>query len=168
MKLKVFLSSRNNDNVVVKGIKGDTLTEIRKFIKTELEATKFFDKDLFEIKINEDFGAVTDTDSYNACLKEVKDSDFVIALYNGVAGWAPIGIDLGICHAELNSAMNISTRKTAIIDISKYFSLTPTDVDEIKRNGLFEKYITDLNTFLNPLKLLKAKESNDGFMDTPN
>ena len=163
MKLKIFLSSRNNDKVSINGVTGDTLTEIRKFIKKELEDTKFFGKDLFEIKINEDFGASTSTDSYNKCLQEVRDSDFVIALYNGVAGWAPTGIDLGICHAELDTAMNISTHKTTIIDISKYYTISTTDKDEIKRNKLFNDYLLEQNTFNNPLKLSKANESNDGF-----
>jgi hypothetical protein len=163
MKLKIFISSRNNDKVVINGVSGDTLTEIRKHIKKELEAIKFFDKDFFEIKINEDFGASTSTDSYNKCLEEVRDSDFVIALNNGVAGWAPVGNDLGICHAELDEAMNISSRKTAIIDITKYFTISTTDAAEINRNTLFSQYINDLNTFTNPLKLAKANESNDGF-----
>ncbi len=163
MKLKIFLSSRNNDQVLINGATGDTLTEIRKFIKKELEDTKFFGKDLFEIKINEDFGASTSTDSYNKCLQEVRDSDFVIALYSGAAGWAPKGIDLGICHAELDTAMNISTHKTAIIDISKYYPISTTDKDEKERNKLFSDYLKEQNTFNNPLKLSKANESNDGF-----
>ncbi|MEP7169559.1 MAG: hypothetical protein ABI855_09350 [Bacteroidota bacterium] len=165
MKLKIFISSRNNDKVVINGVSGDTLTEIRKHIKKELEDTKFFGKDFFEIKINEDFGASTSTDSYNKCLEEVRDSDFCIALYTGASGWAPVGIDLGICHSELDTAMNISTRKTAIIDVTKYFPLTTTDKDESTRNNLFSQYLTDLNTFNNPLKLAKAKETNDGFKE---
>lgn len=165
MKLKIFISSRNNDRVVINSVSGDTLTEIRKHIKKELEAIKFFDKDIFEIKINEDFGANTTTESYNKCLQEVRDSDFVIALYNGAAGWAPTGIDLGICHAEFDEATNISTRKTAVIDITKFYVITPIDKEEIKRNSLFKQYLTDLNTFNNPLKLAKAKETNDGFKE---
>ena len=163
MKLKIFISSRNNDKVVINKVSADTFTEIRKHIKKELEAIKFLDKDFFEIKINEDFGASATTDSYNKCLQEVRDSDFVIALYNGAAGWAPSGIDLGICHAELVEAMNISTRKTAIIDLRNYFSISTSDAGDLKRNELFSQYITDLNTFTNPLKLAKANESNDGF-----
>ncbi len=163
MKLKIFLSSRNNDNILIKGISGDNLTEIRKFIKKELEDTKFFGKDFFEIKINEDFGASTSTDSYNKCLQEVGDSDFVIALYSGSAGWAPSGIDLGICHAELDYAMNISTHKTAIIDISEYCLINTIDRDEVKRNKLFREYLKEQDTFNNPLKLSKANENNKGF-----
>lgn len=163
MKLKIFLSSRNNDKVLINGVYGDTLTEIRKFIKKELEDTKFFGKDLFEIKINEDFGSSTSTDSYNKCLQEVRDSDYVIALYNGASGWAPTGIDLGICHAELDTAMNISTDKTAIIDISKYYSISKPSKKEIKLNKLFSEYLKEQNTFNNPLKLSRANENNDGF-----
>ncbi len=165
MKLKIFISSKNYDRVEINGIIGDTLTEIRKHIKKELEETKFFGKDFFDIRINEDFGASTSTDSYNKCLEEVRESDFLIALYSGAAGWAPAGIDLGICQSELDTAMNISTRKTAVIDISKYFRINTTDADEIKRNKLFSQYLTDQNTFNNPLKLAKAKESNDGFKE---
>jgi hypothetical protein len=33
MELKVFISSRNNDKVEINGIQGDTLTEIRKYLR---------------------------------------------------------------------------------------------------------------------------------------
>jgi hypothetical protein len=163
MKLKIFISSKNNDKVEINGKKGDSLTEIRKNVKKELEAIKLFGKDFIDIRINEDFGATTSTDSYNKCLEEVREADFCIALYSGAAGWAPAGIDLGICHAELDVAMNISTRKTAIIDISKYFNTSPSDPDEVKRNALLSQYLSDQNTFNNPLKLSKANETTDGF-----
>jgi hypothetical protein len=42
--LKIFISSRNNDKIVINGVTGDTQTEIRKQIKKQLEDTKFFDK----------------------------------------------------------------------------------------------------------------------------
>jgi hypothetical protein len=151
MRFKIFISSRNNDNIIINGIPGDNLTEIRRRIKKELEDIKFLGKEFFDVRINEDFGASATTDSYNACLQEVRDSDFTIALYNGASGWAPAGMDLGICHAELDTAMNISTRKTAIIDISKYFKIVPVNKDEVHRNDLFRQYLLDQNTFNNPL-----------------
>lgn len=166
MKLTVFLSSRNNDKVVINGNEGDSLTEIRKAIKEKLEAIRPFGKDFLEIKINEDFAASASTDSYNECIRQVVSSDFVVALYSGAAGWAPEGIDMGICHAELDAAMNISTHKTSVIDISKYFSITPKDTDEINRNNSFSTYLKEQNLFTNPLKLVKAKENNAGFLDT--
>lgn len=165
MKLKVFLSSRNNDKINIDGCLGDSLTDIRLLLKEELEKIKLFDKEFLDIRINEGFDAVATSDSYNTCLKEVKNSDFIIALYNGAAGWAPTEIDIGICHAELSTAFDISMRKTAIIDISKYFTIIPSDDLEKKRNKIFSNYIKTLNRFTNPLKLVKASENNTGFKD---
>ena len=165
MEFKVFLSSRNNDNIVIDGNVGDTLTEVRKFLKEKLENEKFLGKEFFKIKINEDFSYDTSTDSYNACLEEVRDSDFFIAIYNGAAGWAPDGIDMGICHAELDTAYNISTRKTAIIDISEFADIKAKNKKEENLNKSFDKYITDQNTFRNPLKLVKKKRNMKGFTE---
>lgn len=162
MKLKVFLSSRNNDTIKLDGKTGDSLTDIRVWLRDELEKIKMFDKDFLDIRINETFGATTTLDSYNECLKEVRKSDLIIALYNGVAGWAPKGIVLGICHSELSTAMDISMRKTAIINIEKYFEITPADKDEKTRNEKFKKYIEPLNRFTNPLKVI-GDQTSDNF-----
>jgi hypothetical protein len=162
MKLKVFFSSRNNDRATINGNPGETLTEIRRFLKKELENEKFLGKDMFDVRINEDFGSSATNDSYNQCLVEVQDADFFISIYTGAAGWAPTGIDMGICHAELDTALNISTRKTAIIDVRKYFPISTADPEELKRNKLFDQYLFDLNSFSNPLKLAKTNESSDG------
>jgi hypothetical protein len=139
------------------------LSEIRIFIKRELESIKLFDKDFLDIRINETFAADTSKDSYNTCLEEVKNADFFIALYNGSAGWAPDGIEYGICHEELATAIDISPEKTAIIDISSYFDLNAANDDEKKRNELFSNYLKDQNKFRNPPKLLRSNLTNDGF-----
>lgn len=165
MKLNVFISSRNNDTIKLKDGHGESLSNIRLFLKEELEKIKLFDKDFMEIRINEDFGADTTLDSYNKCLDEVKNSDLIIALYNGVAGWAPEGIDLGICHAELSKALDISTRKTAIINLEKYFEITPADAAEENRNKIFKKYTEQLNRFNNPLKVPTDKQTSDGIKE---
>ena len=68
MKLKVFISSRNNDTIKIGGVTGDSLTDIRLWLKEELEKIKMFDKDFLDIRINETFGATTTRDSYNECL----------------------------------------------------------------------------------------------------
>jgi hypothetical protein len=165
MKLKVFISSRNNDTIKIGGITGDSLTDIRLWLKEELEKIKMFDKDFLDIRINETFGATTTRDSYNECLEEVRKSDLIIALYNSVAGWAPTGIDLGICHSELSTALDISMRKTAIINIEKYFEIKPADKAEETRNEKFKKYVEPLNRFTNPLKVT-GKQTNDNFKET--
>ncbi len=165
MKLKVFISSRNNDTIKIGGTNGDSLTDIRLWLKEELEKIKVFEKDFLDIRINESFGATTTRDSYNECLYEVKKSDLIIGLYNGVAGWAPVGIDLGICHSELSTALNISTRKTAIINIEKFFDIKPADKAEGNRNKKFKEYVEALNRFTNPLKI-PGKQTNDNFKET--
>lgn len=165
MKFKIFISSRNNDRAVINGVEGDTLTDIRRYLKRELESIKFLEKDFFDIRINEDFGATATTDSYNACLNEVRQSDFLIAFYTGASGWAPAGSDLGICHAELDTMLNISADKISIIDLQKFFPTIAGTAADKKRNELFGKYITELNKFTNPLKLSKGKETHDGFKE---
>ncbi len=162
MKLKVFLSSRNNDTIKIGGVAGDSLTKIRVWLKEELEKIKIFDNDFLDIRINESFGAPATRDSYDECLKEVESSDFFISLYNGGAGWAPKGIDLGICHAELSKALGISMRKTAIINIEKFFEIKPANKSEGKRNEIFNKYVKLLNRFNNPLKVI-GEQTNDNF-----
>jgi len=166
MKLKIFLSSRNNDKVVIDKTPCITLTEVRKKLKKDLEAIRFLGKEIFDVRINEDFGSDTSTDSYNTCLLEVQESDLVIILYNGVSGWAPVGTDLGICHAEMDTALAVSTKKTAIIDLTSYFTISPGDASEAKRNEYFSKYVKDLNLFMNPVKLTKAKKNQVGFQET--
>jgi hypothetical protein len=165
MKLKVFISSRNNDILKIAGVTGDSLTDIRLWLKVELEKIKMFDKDFLNIRINESFGATTTRDSYNECLEEVRKSDLIIALYNGVAGWAPVGIDLGICHSELSTGLDISMRKTAIINIEEFFDIKSTDKAEETRNKKFKEYIEPLNRFTNPLKVT-GKQTNENFKET--
>lgn len=153
MKLTVFISSRNNDIVTFGETQGESLTAVRLWLKEELEKIKMFGKDFLDIRINESFGADASLDSYNACLDEVRKADFIIALYTGVAGWAPAGIDLGICHSELSTGLDISMRKTAIINIENYFKITPADDSEKNRNKKFKEYVSHLNRFTNPLKV---------------
>lgn len=161
MKLKIFLSSRNND--ILNLPDGVTLTELRRSVKNKIEAINFLGKEIFEVSINEEFGADASLDSYNKCLVDVQDSDFVIILYNGYAGWAPTGIDMGICHAEADAALNVSTKKVALIDMKDYFKITEKDDQEKKRNEYFAKYLSDLNLFNNNIKLIDANKNKEGF-----
>ena len=162
MLLKIFISSRNNDVFEIDGNKYDTLSEIRIFLKAELEKSLLFGKTFLEIIINESFGADTTLDSYNQCIQEVKESDFTIVLYNGSAGWAPTGVDLGICHAELSAALEISSKKTAILDISHLFQIAVGDPKEKIRDEQFKQYLNTLNRFTNPLKIAAKNRNTAG------
>mgnify|MGYP003636877498 CR=1 FL=1 len=166
MKIKIFISSRNNDKLNINGVELETMTETRLYLKEELEKEEMLGQKLFDIRINEDFAADTSLDSYNTCLQEVRDSDFCIAIVNGSSGWAPPGIDFGICHSELDTAMNISEKKTAVIDVSKYYKITPMDKEEGNRNKIFKEYLTQENKFTNPLKLSASKQDLKGYRVT--
>lgn len=101
-KLKVMISSRCNDMYPGPGMKdARSLTEIRKVLKKSIEGEKIFGKKVFEVWINEDAPpADHSADSWELCLKEVRDCDVLIVLSNGSSGWAKSGADIGICHAE--------------------------------------------------------------------
>lgn len=163
MLYKVFISSRNNDKLYINGKDSLSLTDIRLFLKEELEKEKFFDKDFISVIINETFASDTSFDSYNECLKQIQESHLTIALFNKHSGWAPLSIDKGICHAEIARAMEISPKQAAIIDISEYFKYSTKDADQIARDELFQAFITLNNRFNNPLKIAKGNLTETSF-----
>lgn len=165
MKFKVFISSRNNDKLIVGESNNQTLTDIRLWLKKELEREKLLDKEVLDIRINESFNSDATLDSYHACLDEVDQADFVIVLYNGEAGWAPDGVEIGICHAEYSRAIEKSAKKTSILDIQKFSTPLSTDPKSISRNDLFKADIAKSNRFYNPLKL-SGKHTIENFKST--
>lgn len=165
MKFKIFISSRNNDTIVVGESNDQNLSDIRLWLKEELEKEKLLEKELFDIRINETFNQDASLDSYHACLDEVDQADFVIILYNGEAGWAPDGVEMGICHAEFARAIEKSAKKTAIIDIQKFSPSISTDPKSVLLNDLFKNDINSFNRFNNPLKL-SGKHNIENFKNT--
>lgn len=164
--LSIFLSSRNNDCFVIDGMVYDSLTTVRLSLQKNLESQLLLGERFLSVRINESFATDTSEDSYKTCITETQKADLVIVLYNGSAGWAPPGVTMGICHAELEAALLVSNKKTAIIDISDYFELTTIDPIEIKRNKAFQDYVKMLNKFINPLKLTPKKRNKDGFIES--
>lgn len=163
MTYKVFISSRNNDKLFINGVSGLSLTEIRLYLQTELESEKLFGKDFLKILINETFDADATNDSYNECLKKVDEANYTIALTNGSAGWGAPSISIGICHAELARALEISQKQVSILDISAYFNYSTTDIIQQQRDKLFNAYISRFNRFGNPLKIAAAGLTEDVF-----
>lgn len=166
MIYRVFISSRNNDKLNINGKPGISLTDIRLYLKEELDNEKLFGKEFLEIIINETFASDTSFDSYNECLKQIGEAHFTIALYNKNSGWAPPSIDKGICHAELARAMEISAKQVAIIDISEYFQYSTIDPLQLSRDELFKKFIEVNNRFTNPLKIPQGSLNETSFKAT--
>jgi hypothetical protein len=163
LKFFVFISSRNLDPVIINGVPGENLTEVRLFLQQELEKELFLGEKFLQVEINETFGMDATVDSYTICMQRSKEADLFIALYNGEAGWGPDGNGIGICHAELDAALQASSKKVALIDISKFAGGPASTGEAGLRNTAFSKYYAKLNRFNNPLKLIKADQSPVGF-----
>src|SRR6185295_4288759 len=64
------------------------------------------DQELFEVWIHEDDPAETaDSTTFEISLREIGDADIIVVLYTGEAGSAAHERDIGICHAELQEAL---------------------------------------------------------------
>ncbi len=115
-EIRVMLSSRCNEPFSSE--EKTSLTEIRRALKQEIEAQRLFDFKPFEVWINEDAEALDHSeDSWDACLKQVRDCDILIVLYNANAGWAKTGADVGICHAEYAEGLKTSPGKVRLIEL---------------------------------------------------
>src|ERR1700732_4232370 len=98
-KIKIMISSRCND--MFPPADRTTLSDIRRQLKTEIEAVEVFGKKAFEVWINEEAPPkAANSDSWEVCLKEVADCDILLVISNGHAGWAKAPGEIGICHAE--------------------------------------------------------------------
>ena len=136
--IRIMISSRCNDKFPPDGKNARTLTEIRKELKREIEAQQLFGLGAFEVWINEETPPQGGNwDSWDVCLKVVRDCDILLVLYNGNAGWAGAAGDIGICHDELSTAYSTSPGKIRLIDLG---AIPLDDTDAGKRNKRFQAY----------------------------
>jgi hypothetical protein len=144
-KLKIMISSRcedkfpNNDT-------GKKLSEIRKELKTEIEAETIFGLSAFEVWINETTPPQGGTwDSWEVCMEAVKDCDILICLYNGHAGKTLVSSEIAICHAEMSSGLDQAPGKVHLVDMG---NIATAETDEQKKsNDRFQKYVKDQTLF---------------------
>jgi len=115
--IRVMVSSRCADQVPFEG-KLQQLTVLRRALKKALESETLLGEPLFEVWINEDAPAAEgSSDSWEACLEQVRTADIVLVLYNGNAGWAKDSGGIGICHAEFETCINEAPAKLRVISI---------------------------------------------------
>ena len=113
-KIRVMISSRCNDTVALERVA--TFSDLRRRLKEELGQEELLDSRLFDVWINEDAPpAEGSVDAWEECLDQVRRADILIVLYNGNGGWAKQDGDVGICHAELATALNTAPAKVRII-----------------------------------------------------
>ena len=144
-KLRVIISSRCTDSFPAAG--GRPLSEIRKELKQKIETLEVFGRKVFEVWINEETPPQGGTwDSWDVCLRAVKDCDILISLCNGNAGWANKSDagGIGICHAELMTAMSQAPAKVRLVALP---NLAITKTADGKRNQRFQDYVAENNRF---------------------
>lgn len=138
-----MISSRNNDQFP--GKTGRPLSEIRKELKKELEGLEVFGQRVLDVWINEDSPPKAgSSDSWDTCMNEVIDSDILIAISNGNAGWAKSGGEIGICHAELMTGLTRAPGKVRLIELD---NISIAKDAEGERNRRFQEYVTKQSLF---------------------
>ena len=116
-KIRVMISSRCLDFFPA-GQKKTRLSDIRKELKSEIEAMEISGKKAFEAWINEETPPKGGTwDSWDVCIEAVKDCDILLVISNGNAGWADAAGSIGICHAELMTGLSIAPAKVRLIGL---------------------------------------------------
>lgn len=162
-KIKVMISSRCNDIIKV-GSDQISFTDLRKYCLEELENEAFLGEDIFDVTISENIIEPSGNTSWEKCLKEARDSDFVIVWLSGYEGYKAKGKTNGICQEEFLEAINSNPSKVFIIDFRK---LEITDAkgtsfgDDIKRDSEFSKLILRRDDWLQIFNLEEAKNLSD-------
>jgi hypothetical protein len=116
-KVRVMISSRCKDYATAGGA-SFPLQALRQRLKKRIDAEAVFGERTFQCFTNEHEPAKAATnDVWEACLREIRRSHIVIALYNGDAGWSSELSDDGICHAELNEALYSGRGRTYVVQL---------------------------------------------------
>lgn len=146
-KLRVMISSRC-ETLIQFDKKQQMLTEVRRALKKQLEDFRLPNQKqpIFECWINEDgTSGVGGSNWWEHCTKQARDADIVIVLYTGGSGGGLIGSDIGICHAELEEALNVAADRVRVIKLP----IAPDDSDRLqkKRDNAFRAYFDSLGSF---------------------
>jgi hypothetical protein len=142
-RIQIMISSRCDDLIRKAGGRGSVkLTELRKRAKEAIEGTKLFDRDTFECWIHEDQPALPgDGDAWDNCLAEAKRCHILLMLYNGSAGFGRESENVGICQAEVMTALNTGPGKLRVIDLTRANVGRPSG--DAARNKRFADYMKE-------------------------
>jgi hypothetical protein len=117
-KIKVMISSRCNDRFPLSSKSGLSLSELRVKLKKDVEGTSVLGERPYEVWIHERATEDLELDAWDECLRQARECDIFIALYNGHAGsTGPQGSGVGICQAELSLAYSEAPGKVFIVNI---------------------------------------------------
>lgn len=118
-KIRVMISSRCNDSFPLRGKESIRLTDLRVELKKEIESAETLQSKMYEVWIHEEAGVSAERDSWEECVRQARDCDIFLMLYNGNAGFKGKGdfASVGICDAEFQAAYAVAPSKVTIIDI---------------------------------------------------
>lgn len=146
-KLRVMISSRCKATIPYKG-KPVLLSDLRKLLKKDIESLRLWpgQKKVFDCWINEDSaGSELNETWWERCLREARQADVVIVLYNGESGGSIKKEPMGICHAELEAVLTTQSKKVRGIPLP--LADLPKDKLQRKCDEAFRAYVTNLDIF---------------------
>ena len=146
-KIRVMISSRCQATIQYQG-KSVPLSELRQLLKKDIEALKLWpgQNTLCDCWINEDSaGSELNETWWERCLKESRQADIVIVLYNGESGGSIKQEPMGICHAELEAVLTTQSNKVRGIPLP--LADLPKDKLQRKCDEAFRAYVTNLDIF---------------------
>lgn len=117
-KIKVMISSRCNDVFPLSSKDGMKLSDVRVNLKQSVEAAVVLGERPYEVWIHEKATVDAELNSWDECLRQARECDIFIALYNGNAGYTGgLGGTVGICYAEYSTAYSQAPGKVFIVNI---------------------------------------------------
>lgn len=146
-KIRVMISSRCAAKISYKG-NLVALSEVRIDVKKDVESVRLWSKgrQVFECWINEDGASAPMDETWWAhCLRQARQADVVIVLYNGESGGGIKGEPMGICHSELEAAL--ATQSGKVRGIALPMAGLPGDTTGRKRDEAFRSYVGSLDIF---------------------
>jgi hypothetical protein len=144
-KIKVMISSRCNDMFPLSSKSQIKLSDLRIKMKEEIEGTFVLGSRPFEVWINEDAAESAELDAWDECMRQARECDIFVVLFNGNAGWTGTGenASIGICHAEFLTAYARAPAKVFLIDI---FERRATNAPKRAADVSFQKRLEGENS----------------------
>jgi hypothetical protein len=146
-KINIMISSRLKTEIL-NGEVTIPLANIRTELKSSLETEELFSNRIYSVWISEEPRDASALESaWNECMSQVERSDIFVCIFTGEGGWATEKGDIGICHAELETAINKEPSKVFIINAIDALANPKNASDPV--NSRMIEYVNKVNRFYN-------------------